>query len=72
MFIISWKILLIYKDFNNMIQLYQDNKLNMDTKEYIKESNIKKNNIIIGGEKSVFKEYRKRIKELRKVRSRRI
>lgn len=44
----------------------------MDTKEYIKESNIKKNNIIIGGEKSVFKEYRKRIKELRKVRSRRI
>lgn len=44
----------------------------MDTKEYIKESNIKKNNNIIGGEKSVFKEYRKRIKELRKVRSRRI
>lgn len=35
----------------------------MDTKEYIKESNIKKNNNIIGGEKSVFKEYRKRIEE---------
>lgn len=51
-----------------MIQLYQDNKLNIDTEEYIKESNIKNIIIVVGGEKSVSKEYRKRIKEFRKVR----
>lgn len=52
-----------------MIQLYQDNKLNMDTKEYIKESNIKKI-IILLEEKN---QYLKNIeKELRKVRLRRI